>query len=85
MELDGEYDSEYDPDVVMRMEDDVDTADGVNIDSDVDKQWTVTIKRSKMKRRKMKRWKMKRRKMKRRKMMRRGMRKRMRMMAKNLG
>jgi hypothetical protein len=35
-ESDGEYDSELDPDVDMRMEDDVNALDGVDLDGDVD-------------------------------------------------
>jgi len=35
-ELDGKYDSELDPDVDMRMEDDVDAPDSVDLDGDVD-------------------------------------------------
>ena len=35
-ESDGEYDSALDPDVDMRMGDDVDTPDGVDLDGDVD-------------------------------------------------
>jgi hypothetical protein len=35
-ESDGEYDSELDPDLDMRMEDDVDAPDGVDLDGDVD-------------------------------------------------
>jgi len=35
-EADGEYDSELDPVLDMRMEDDVDAPDGVDLDSDVD-------------------------------------------------
>ena len=35
-ESDGEYDSELHPDVNMRMEDDVDAPDGVDLDGDVD-------------------------------------------------
>ena len=38
-ESDGEYDSEHDHDVHMRMEDDVDAPDGVNLDGDVDMEW----------------------------------------------
>jgi hypothetical protein len=34
-ELDGEYGSELDPDVDMRMEDDVDAPDSVDLDGDV--------------------------------------------------
>jgi len=33
---DGEYDSELDSDVIMRMEDDVAAPDGVDLDGDVD-------------------------------------------------
>jgi len=35
-ELDGEYDSEHDPDEDMRMEDDVDAPDRVESDSNLD-------------------------------------------------
>jgi len=35
-ESDGEYDSEHDSDVDIRMEDDVDAPDGVDLDGDVD-------------------------------------------------
>jgi len=37
-ESDGEYDSELDPDVNMRLQDDVDTLDGVDLDGDVAKE-----------------------------------------------
>jgi hypothetical protein len=36
IESDGEYHSEHDPDVVLCMEDDMDTPDGVDLDGDVD-------------------------------------------------
>jgi hypothetical protein len=36
--LDWEYDSEFDPDLDMCMEDDVDAPDGVDLDGDVDRE-----------------------------------------------
>jgi len=38
-ESDGKYDSENQPDVDMRLEDDVDAPDGVHLDGDVDMDW----------------------------------------------
>ena len=38
---DGEYDSELDPDVDMRMEDDVDAPNGVDSDCNVHMEWDV--------------------------------------------
>jgi hypothetical protein len=37
-ELYSEYDSKLDPDVAMRMEDDADAQDGVDLHGDVDKE-----------------------------------------------
>jgi hypothetical protein len=38
-ESDGQYDSELYPDVDMRMEDDVDALDGVDLHGEVDMEW----------------------------------------------